>query len=232
MGRDRSIRHTVGLVQRSILFDGMSAEDCADIVACAQKKTVPRRQTIFFEGSPIRQVLLLAAGCVKVSQFGQNGTEVILRLSGPGDIIGLLGLDETDHCSTAQTLAESTILIWESTNFDAILRRFPCLWRNVARTMEAHLREMDQRFREISTEKVAARLSSELVRLIDQVGHQVNGHVEISLSREEMAQLTGTTLFTVSRMLCRWEVLGIVSVRRGGILVRDVPALVALSQDT
>ena len=92
------------------------------------------------------------------------------------------------------------------------------------------LDEMDQRFREISTEKVAPRLSSQLVRLLNQVGKRVNGHVEISLSREELAQLTGTTLFTVSRLLCQWELLGIVSARREAVHVLNLQALTALSQ--
>jgi CRP-like cAMP-binding protein len=228
----RSIRQTVEQVQQFSLFRGLSPSDCASIVAAAQKKNFMRRQTIFFEGSPIRQILLLVSGCVKVSQFGQSGTEVILRLSGPGDVIGSLALlSQKAHCSTAQTLAASTVLVWESANFDSVLNRFPILWHNIARILEDRLNDMDQRFREISTEKVALRLSSELVRLMHQVGQRVNDHVEISLSREEMAQLTGTTLFTVSRLLCQWEVLGIVSVRRGGVLVRDLPALVALSQD-
>jgi len=228
----RSIRQTVEQVQQFSLFRGLSPSDCASIVASAQKKNFLRRQTIFFEGSPIRQILLLVSGCVKVSQFGQSGTEVILRLSGPGDVIGSLALlSQKAHCSTAQTLAASTVLVWESASFDTVLNRFPILWHNIARILEDRLNDMDQRFREISTEKVALRLSSELVRLMHQVGQRVNDHVEISLSREEMAQLTGTTLFTVSRLLCQWEVLGIVSVRRGGVLVRDLPALVALSQD-
>jgi CRP-like cAMP-binding protein len=228
----RSIRQTVDSVQRSALFMGLSRADCAVIVAAAQRKTFLRRQTIFFEGSPIRQILVLISGCVKVSQFGQSGSEVILRLSGPGEIIGSLGvLNQVDHRSTAQTLAESTALVWESASFDSVLCRFPSLWRNITRILEERLHDMDQRFREISTEKVATRLSSQLVRLVSQVGQLVNGYLEISLSREEMAQLTGTTLFTVSRLLCRWEVLGIVSVRRGGVSVRDLPGLIALSQD-
>jgi CRP/FNR family transcriptional regulator, nitrogen oxide reductase regulator len=228
----RSIRQTVDQVQQCALFLGLPSADCASIVATAQKKSFLRRQTIFSEGSPIRQILLLLSGCVKVSQFGQSGTEVILRLNGPGEIVGsLASLTHVDHCSTAQTLALSSALVWESACFDTVLNRFPIVWRNITRILEDRLQDMDQRFREISTEKVSPRLSSQLVRLMNQVGQRVNGHVEISLSREEMAQLTGTTLFTVSRLLCQWEVLGIVNVRRGGVLVRDLPALIALSED-
>jgi CRP/FNR family transcriptional regulator, nitrogen oxide reductase regulator len=200
-------------------------------VASAREKRFSRRQTLFAEGDPVRQTLLLLSGCVKLTQFGQNGSEVILRLTGPGEMVGALGLcADCAHCSTAQTTEPSTALVWEATNFESALERFPNFRRNMVRVLETRLQEMDQRFREVSTEKVAPRLSSQLVRLLNQVGKHVNGHVEISLSRAELAQLTGTTLFTVSRLLCQWEVRGIVYSRREAVLVRDLPALMELSQ--
>jgi CRP-like cAMP-binding protein len=218
------------LVRRFPLFSGVPALEYANIVSSAREKNFSRRQTIFAEGDSVRQILLLLSGCVKLTQFGQDGSEVILRLTGPGDIVGALGLvAHGGHCSTAQATEASVALLWDRPNFESALERSPVLHRNMLRIMEARLQDMDQRFREVSTQKVAPRLSSELIRLLDQVGKRVNGHVEISLSRAELAQLTGTTLFTVSRLLCRWELLGIVSARRESVLVRDLPALVELS---
>jgi CRP-like cAMP-binding protein len=69
-----------------------------------------------------------------------------------------------------------------------------------------------------------------LLRLLNQVGKRADSHVEINLSRRELAQLTGTTLFTVSRLLCQWETQGIVSARREVVLIRDVTALTELSR--
>jgi CRP-like cAMP-binding protein len=90
---------------------------------------------------------------------------------------------------------------------------------------------MEQRFREVSTEKVGSRLSSELVRLSDRLRRCTeNGRLEITLSRAELAQLTGTTLFTVSRLLCQWQTQGIVRVRRESVLVQDFAALAQISQ--
>jgi hypothetical protein len=96
--------------------------------------------------------------------------------------------------------------------------------------LEQRLREMEQRFREVSTEKVPSRLSSELIRLSDQLGGPVDGPREIALSRAELAQLTGTTLFTVSRLLCHWQSLGIVTIRREAVMVRDFVALARITQ--
>lgn len=222
----------IALVQRFPLFAGISSGDCANVVSAAHERHFLRRQTIFLEGDPIRQILLLLSGCVKVTQFGQTGSEVILRLNGPGEIVGAMGLRAGgDHCSTGQALEACSCLSWEAASFEALSERYPTLRRNIVSILEQRLQEMDQRFREISTEKVAPRLSSQLVRLLNQVGKRVNGYVEISLSREELAQLTGTTLFTVSRLLCQWEVLGIVGARREAVQVRDLPALIALSQE-
>jgi CRP-like cAMP-binding protein len=221
----------VNMAQRSSLFADISAPDCTTIVSSAHERQFSRRQTIFLEGDPVRQVLLLISGCVKVTQFGQSGCEVILRLSGPGEVVGVLGnFSQPSHCSTAQALDSTAALVWDPSQFESLSERFPILRRNAVHILQERLREMDQRFREISTEKVAPRLSSQLVRLLKQVGKATNGHVEITLSREELAQLTGTTLFTVSRLLCQWEVLGILSARRESVLVRNLPALVKLAE--
>jgi CRP/FNR family transcriptional regulator, nitrogen oxide reductase regulator len=227
-----SIRRQVAAIQHFALFSGMPLADCTRIVSTAQERQFSRRQTIFFEGDPVRQVVLMISGCAKITQLGPSGHEVILRLSGPGEVLGGVGLcGDCEHCSTASIVQPSSALVWESAKFEAVSERFPLLRRNLAHVLERRLSELEVRFREISTERVSPRLSSQLVRLLRQVGKQGDGHVEIALSRRDLAQLTGTTLFTVSRLLCQWEARGIVSARREAVLVRDVPALMQLSRE-
>jgi CRP/FNR family transcriptional regulator, nitrogen oxide reductase regulator len=235
-GANGMMERRAAAVQHFALFSGISLADCTRIVSVAQERHFARRQSIFFEGDPIKNVFLLTSGSVKITQFGPNGQEVILRVNGPGEMVGAMGPSPCmgqcgEHCSTARTLEQSSVLAWETGQFELISERYPFLRRNTAHVLEKRLHELEERFREISTEKVSPRLSSELVRLLTQVGKQGDGHVEISLSRQELAQLTGTTLFTASRLLCQWETLGIVSPRREGVLVRNVPALVELSQE-
>ena len=217
-------------VQRFALFSGIPLADCIKIVSTAQEKHFSRRQTIFFEGDPIRHIVFLLSGCVKVTQFGPNGQEVILRLNGPGEMVGMIGLHaKGSHSSTARTVQMATALVWEATHFEAVSERYPLLRRNTARVLEQRLHELEERFREVSTEKVSPRLSSQLLRLLTQVGKRVNDEVEIGLSREELAQLTGTTLFTVSRVLSGWEQQGILVTRRKVVSIRNLQALAALS---
>lgn len=219
------------LIQGFALFADVSPSDCSTIVACAREKRFARRQNIFSEGEPVRQVTLLLSGCVKITQIGVNGTEVILRLNGTGEVVGAFRLcADCHHCSTAQAVQPSTALVWDAVTFEKLLERYPAFRRNIVRALEERLQEMEQRFREVSTERVGSRLSSELVRLTNRLGRPSEGHLEITLSRAELAQLTGTTLFTVSRLLCQWQTLGIVKIRREAVLVRDFAALTQLSQ--
>jgi len=120
--------------------------------------------------------------------------------------------------------------MWDAVTFEKLQARIPTFRRNSVRALEERLQEMEQRFREVSTEKVGSRLSSELVRLSDRLRRSNEGILEITLSRAELAQLTGTTLFTVSRLLCQWQNQGIVRIRRESVFVQDFAALAQLSQ--
>ena len=232
--RGADINHTIKLrtnqVRNFLLFSGIPEEDCATIVAAAQERTYPRDKIVFFEGDSVRQVVLLTSGCVKLSQTSPQGQEVILRMVGPGETLCAECFPKYSHCSTAQTINSSTALVWVASQFEAVATRFPMLGRNISCVLLQTLNQLEVRFREICTEKVAPRLSSQLVRLVNQVGQHSDGNVEIMLSQRDLAQLTGTTLFTVSRLLGQWEEQGIVQPRRQGVVVLNVPALEDISR--
>jgi CRP-like cAMP-binding protein len=202
------------------------------LVRAAREKRFDRRKTIFTEGDPIRHVTLVLSGFVKGTQMGLNGNEVILRLSGAGEIVGSYRVCTGGcHCTTAQAVQPCVALVWEAAMFEKLQARIPTLLRNAARALQELLLEIEQRFREVSTEKAGSRLSSELIRISDRLRRSTdNGHLEITLSRAELAQLTGTTLFTVSRILCRWQTKGIGRLRRESVLVQDFAALAQISQ--
>lgn len=186
---------------------------------------------MFSIGDPVEEVALLLAGWVKVTHPGPRGNEVILRVTGIGEIVGAFGCwSGHKHRSTAQAVRPCTALIWDAATFDEILERFQLFRCNMIHALEERLVEMDQRFREVSTENVGSRLSSELIRLSKRFGCAMDGHQEICLSRKELAQLTGTTVATVSRHLCRWQSLGIVSIGRQMVQVCDVTALAKVSE--
>lgn len=219
-------------VERPPLFSGISANEYARICAAARVKGFERGEMLCIEGESVQRVLLLISGCVKINKFGLNGTEVILRLGVPGDVIGAVDLFGTGmYCRTTQAFRLCEALVWDGPGFKALVERFPVLHRNMHRILGEHLLELEERFGEVATERVGSRVAFQLVRLAERIGRPVNGAVEILLSREEVAQMTGTTLFTVSRLLSGWEARGLVRLGRGTVRICDVQSLCAMCDE-
>ena len=218
------------LMERAPLFSGILPDEYSAILSLARVKEFARGEMLYIEGDSIRQVVLLTSGLVKVTKLGPSGTEVILRLGGTGDVLGAPPpFSSATHGTTAQAFRTCRTLIWDAPVFASLVEPFPVLHRNMARILSAHLLELEDRFREVATVRVGPRVARQVVRLLDQIGIPVNGAVEIGLSREELAQMTGTTLFTVSRLFSAWEALGMVRPRREAVAVCDVQSLRALS---
>jgi CRP-like cAMP-binding protein len=218
--------------ERPPLFLGISQADCVRICSVARVKEFGRGEMLHIEGDPVQQVILLTAGIAKITQLGLSGSEVILRLAVPGDILDSGSLAAAGrHSTTAQTFRLCRALVWDATAFKSLVEPFPIMHRNMNRIIGEHLNEMEERFREVSTERVPLRIARQLMRLLKKVGQPVDGAHKIELSREELAQMTGTTLFTVSRLLSAWEARGMVKPRRESVVICDVRALRAVCEE-
>ena len=218
--------HGGTLADRPPLFSGMLSGDYRRISAAARVKEFARGELLYIEGDPVQQVLLLTSGFAKITQLGMSGTEVILRFGVPGDVLGAAGLSATgQHCTTAQAFRLCRALVWEAPAFKALVERFPVLHQNMVRILGEDLLELEERFREVATERVGPRVARQLVRLLEKIGRPVDGAVEVGLSREDLAQMTGTTLFTVSRLLSAWEARGMVRPRRESVTIYDIQSL-------
>ena len=218
-------------VERPALFSGILPGDYTRIAAVARVKEFERDEVLYIEGDSIRQVLLLTSGLVKLNKLGLSGTEVILRLGVPGDVLGALSLFSAgSHCTTAQAFRPCRTLVWDAPTFKSLVERFPVLHQNMGRILGGHLLELEERFREVATERVGPRVARQVLRLMEQIGQPIEGAVEIGLSREELAQMTGTTLFTVSRLLSAWEARGMVKPRREAVTICDVQSLRAIGR--
>jgi CRP-like cAMP-binding protein len=225
------MKQRIAFLEKAELFQDLDNSICEYMASTALPRHYARGDVIFVAGDAIREVLLLTEGRVKVMLFSEEGAEVIIRLCAPGEVIYPPAVvPEDTYFSTAETLQECRLLAWDARTFDAAQGRFPALRINSKRVLERQVRELELRFREACTKKVSPRLALGLLGLVDQIGHPVNGHIEIALTRESLAQLTAMNAATVSRVLTRWEKIGIVRLRRNGLDVRDVSGLSDLSK--
>ncbi len=115
----------------------------------------------------------------------------------------------------------------------SLLEQHPRLAINAVRFVAARLHELQEQYRQLATEKVERRIARALLRLVRQSGRRADGSVliDLPLRREDIAQMTGTILFTVSRTLSRWEADGILEPGRQRITVRTPHALVTLADE-
>jgi CRP-like cAMP-binding protein len=177
-------------------------------------------------------MVLIQSGSVKLTQLSANGNEVILWMNGSGEAMGMhADSPSCQHTCSARAMEQCKALVWEYTRLQMLVTQYPQLRRNISQILAGRLQELEERFREIATEKVARRLALALSRLLKQVGKKSDAGIEVSLSREELAQLTGTTLFTISRILSKWAEMGVVIPRREAVLVRDPLRLERVSDD-
>ncbi len=214
------------------IFAELSKDELTNILSCARMRTFGRDELLFSQGQTARNLIVLQSGSVKHTQLSSNGDEVLLRVSGPGDPVNLqMDLNTCNHSCTARAKEESRAWIWETRRLQELLDRYPRFRSNMTHLLAFRLNELEERFREIATEKVPRRLALVLLRLMKQVGKCSADGTRIILSRGELAQMTGATLFTVSRLLSSWAELGLVGPRRRGVIIRDALRLETLNED-
>jgi len=213
----------------SALFTGLTQRECMEIASCAKARIFARDELLFMQGQPARNLVLIQSGSVKSTQLSCDGNEVILWMNGSGDAVGIPGdTAACNHTCSARAMEQCRALIWEYGRLQQVLTDYPQIRKNISQILSKRLNELEERFREIATEKVAKRVALALLRLLSHVGKQSPGGIEVSLTREELAQMTGTTLFTISRLLSKWGEEGFVQPRRESVLIRDPRGLLQM----
>jgi CRP-like cAMP-binding protein len=141
---------------------------------------------------------------------------------------------ESEYPASAQAMEDSTALAWESTFLRKLAEKEPSLNLNLMELMRVHIEEMQARFREVATERVEQRLAQTLLRLAAQTGRrEPDGRVTIDLplTRQDLAEMIGTTLFSVSRLLSDWERRGLISAGRESVAILNPHGLVSIAED-
>jgi CRP-like cAMP-binding protein len=213
---------------------GLSDDELRLVAGLATRRALRPRQVLFREGEEAAALYLVLAGRIKLAQSDVEGREVIVRLVGPGGLLAAVSaFADTTYPANAEALEPSTILVWPRQALPEMFRQVPALGLNAMQILSERIREMQERFRELATERVTQRVARTLLRLVRQAGRRTEEGVliDLPLSRRDLAELTGTTLFTVSRILSAWEAAGTVRTGRRRVVIRSPHALVAIAED-
>ena len=225
----------VALLRRVDLFSGLDDEALAAIYADAGVQPAVAGAAFFREGESAGRFYALRTGRVKFTQTSADGHEVILRFIGPGEPFGGVSAfaEDARYPVTATAVEPSEALVWSGAQMTGLMHRFPGLAINAGRMIAARLHDLQLRHHELMTERVERRIARALLRLAGHAGRRVETGVEIDfrVSRQDLAQMTGTTLFTVSRTLSAWESAGIVKTGRLRIVITQPHRLVRIAED-
>ncbi|AWK88203.1 Crp/Fnr family transcriptional regulator [Azospirillum thermophilum] len=216
------------------LFAGLDAAALADVVRQARTARIPKGAQIFAQGDEGAGGHALIDGRVKIVQTGAEGQQVVIRFIGPGEMFGTLAMFMGGvYPAGAVAVADCVEIRWTPAAMTALMERHPRIALNALGIIGGRLAEVQDRLRELSTQRVERRIAHALLRLVRQAGRRVEAGVEIGfpLSRQDLAEMTGTTLHTVSRTLSAWEAQGLVESGRQHVVIRKPHALVAIAED-
>jgi CRP-like cAMP-binding protein len=222
------------VVLRSRIFDGLTEGERERWLGRSANVSVTRGQTLARQGEPARHFYLLESGFLKLLQLTAEGAELIVRFIAPGDPFGgVVALGDAPYPVTAVAVQPSLALSWTRDTLGELLGETPQVRVNIMREMATHMTAALTRVRELTTASVDQRLAHTILRLAAQCGRPDKDGVLIAqpLTRQEIADLTGTTLYTASRTLARWETLGVVETRQRMLLVRSTQQLEDIAGD-
>lgn len=215
-------------------FDNLSFRELDEIAATATHRDYDKDTYLFHQGDPATRFCVVVAGEVKLTQLTVDGQQIILRYISPGEAFAVIAvLSKIPYPVTAMTVNPVSLLTWDDQTMLSLMEKHPKLAINSLSILAKHIQEFQDRFREMATERVERRIARALLRLANQTGVKVENGIliDLSLTRQDLAEMTGTTLYTVSRTLSRWEKKGLVQSQRERVTILSPHRLVVIAEE-
>ena len=214
-------------------FAGLERPQIRDILNHATTHRFEAGETVFDEGTEADRFYLLLDGYIRVGRVTPEGEQVTVMHIPAGQLFGIaLALGLTHFPASAVAASEAVVLSWSQRHWPDFSIRYPGFSSVVYRTVGERMRQLHDHVVEMATQQVEQRVANALLRLINQMGRRSGAGIEVGfpITRQDLSDMTGTTLHTVSRLLSAWEKRGIVESRRKRIMVCQPHQLVILAE--
>ena len=207
---------------RAHVFSKLGADDRRRLAEVSRLHLYRRGETVFAEGDPPDHFCTVVTGRVKVSKMTPSGKDVILEIFGAGDPLGAVAAyDGHPFPASAVAIEDSQVLLVPRHAFFALLEKHPTLVRGLLSGLTHRLAEMAFRLAELTGGRVEPRFARLFLKLAQEQGRPDRGgtFIPVALSRQELADMTGTTIETSIRIMSRWGKQRIVVTEKDGFLV-------------
>lgn len=213
-------------------FSRLSREQIREILDHATSRRYDEGTAIFREGHDAERFYLLLDGYLRVVRTTPGGDQIIVLHIAPGQLFGIApALQRDTYPASAIAAAESIALSWPVRLWPEFTASYEGFASESYKTLGKRLGQIQETLTEMATQAVEKRVASAVLRLVNQSGRKTSEGIEIAfpVTRQNISDMTGTTLHTVSRLLSAWEKSGIVRSTRKHVVVTDPHRLVLLS---
>ena len=224
----------IDLLNKASLLRGLSDNELLAVLAESHIQRLLDGAFFFLESDPAEKSYILLNGKVKLGQLTEVGQQVILGYIIPGRVFGIISiLKQVTYPVSAQAVGECRALVWDQTTMNRLMDAYPRMGLNAMRIMAGQIREFQNTIRDLSTKRVEQRIARAVLRLARQSGRKIGEGVliDLPLTRQDLAEMTGTTLYTVSRVLTEWENQGLVQSKRQRVVILSPHGLVQIGED-
>jgi CRP/FNR family transcriptional regulator len=219
-------------LRRAPVFSRLGAEDRRRLAEVSRLQHFRRGETVFAEGDPPEHFCTVVTGRVKVFKMTPAGKDVILEIFGAGDPLGAAAAyDGHPFPASAVAIEDSRVLLVPRQAFFMLLEQHPTLVRGLLSGLTHRLAELAVRLAELSGGRVEPRFARLFLKLAEEQGRPERGgtFVPVALSRQELADMTGTTVETSIRIMSRWGKHRTVITEKDGFLVLNPAELETLA---
>lgn len=216
------------------LFEELGEAELALVDAECHAHGFSTGDAIYHIGEAASQFYVVASGLVKATRSNADGRETLLDILGSGDFLGALpALGPHEYTDTAWAMTPLCLLGLDSGAFETVMEQFPSVARATLRGVSRRLTEAQETVHLLSGASLEQRLASTLLLLAAKSGEpwEDGTLVQIPLSRDDLAAMTGAAAESVSRLLSTWRRAGIIETGRRWIAIRNEEALETLRND-
>ncbi len=204
------------------LFRELDTRALDRVLRAGTTRQVAGGTTLLSQGDRPDHLFLVERGRFKMTCLSSDGRQKTLRFMEPGDIIGCAAVfRRIPYPATATATTNSVVVAWTGQEFDKLVQEFPQLSANALGIVGGRTEEVLQRLQEVTTQNAEQRIARAIIRLVKQSGLTSAGEIAIRLSRQELAELSDTSLFTASRAVSAWGREGILQGGRGRVRILD-----------
>lgn len=182
-------------------------------------------QTIFYQGNPPFGLYCISTGKIKVSKIGGDGKESIVRIAGPGDVLGHRSLfSKENYTATATVLEDATVCFLDKNYILSSLKANPSVAMNMIEKLSKEMGAAEAKSAAMSQKNVRERLAELFLNFTKNYGiEEADGRIrlDIKLSRDEIASIVGTAHETIIRMISEFKEEGILEQEGKTIFITD-----------